>query len=716
MTQISFSLLLRKVRVLGSLSTIAVLTACGGGGEDETGLSAYLPDFAAPAPIDIAFLTAEFLIDPNVDTILAGLLGSAKYQNTPAGLAWIQGFDPSVPNSGTNDPLETSGAAFAHASGLTGAGEAIAFSDGHVSEGHEAIGASRLDVLSNGASGEHGTSVVSVAMGDSANFVGVAPGATGIYGSFDTDAQLTDIGVAALAQGAVAWNNSWGYSNIGLNLSGYNAAFGDPQGQAYLTSLLNYASVGVVVFAVDNDDTAIAGLMDGLPVFENALEAGWIAVANGVPTFVGDVVDSVYLLSSACYESARWCIVADGSWNAATGSGSDYAETTGSSFAAPQVSGALALLAEAFPTLTPHQLRIRLLASAEDDFFAGDDTVELADGFFKRYSVLYGHGFLDIEAALRPIGPTAMSLEEGTSVSTEAPILNTGTGFGDAIEMSLTGTNVAVKDALDAGFAMPAEALTAGAVPQSQAATLLAKSLTSNLAADRQTAPAALSDPFASLLGPVLRLNDPDGLGSASVLLPQGGSDMMGVAVSRTLGDGDMRLELGLKVTRDGGTLTSLDGEDAATMTSVTLGLTQTLGGTGFLSLSGELGVTDLGGATQLTDATTATFNAAKFSIGTGDLFAKGDRFTIGVGMPVAIASGHTVTKLPVLREGAAMSFEDVTLDLSPEDRQFDLEMAYQAPLGDNLEMKLSLVHSKNFGNRAGVTDTSGAIAFALRF
>ena len=53
---------------------------------------------------------------------------------------------------------------------------------------------------------------------------------------------------------------------------------------------------------------------------------------------------------------------------------------------------------------------------------------------------------------------------------------------------------------------------------------------------------------------------------------------------------------------------------------------------------------------------------------------------------------------------------------MSPDDRQLDLEMSYMAPLGKNMEMKLSVIHSDNFGNRAGVTDTSGAIAFAFKF
>lgn len=707
-----------RAGILLSFSSIALLSACGGGEDSGTAPSPYLPGFAAPTPIDIAKLTIGFAIDPNVATNLANLLATARYQNTSAGIALINNiYGENIPGNATQDPLRTGGAAFAHATGLTGAGQLIAFSDEHVSVNHETIGVGRLDVMSNVTTGDHGTSVVSVAMGNSANFVGTAPGATGIYGTaFSTYNQLTEIGIAALAQHAVAWNNSWGFVGLLPDQASFNIAFGGPDGQAYMTALQNYAAEGVVVFAVDNFDTGGAGLMDGLPLLFNFLEEGWITVANGVPTFAGAVVSSVYLLSSPCYESARWCIVADGSWNAATGSASEYQVTTGSSFAAPQVSGALALLAQAFPGLTPHELRIRLLASAEDDFFIADDTVELAEGFFKGYSVIYGHGYLDIEAALRPIGGTTLKLSKGTVIPTNAPVLLTGSAFGDAVEVALAETKVAVRDALNAGFAMRGDALATGARPGSQAGALLARSLSSNLADDRQKSPSALADPFAALTGPVMTMSVPDATSTVAFLLPQGGSDALGFTLTRLLTDGPTRVELGLKLARDNGHLMSLDGNDAAMMASVALGITQDLGGKAFISVSGEMGLTDLGGATALSNSTSARFDALKLTAGRDDVFNKGDRISIGVGMPVAIASGETVLELPVYREGASMSFENVVLDLAPQDRQMDLEATYQTALSDGLEMKLSLIHSENFGNRAGVTDTGGALAFSFRF
>ena len=700
-----------------SMSSLALLAACGGGDDEGTAFNTYLSRFAPPAPVAGTVLTVGFSgITGSTAAAAAALLSNPQYLQTRVTVEWLQGFDPNI----TTQPyaLQSSGAAFAHAAGLTGAGKLIAMSDEHLTPEHEVFAGKTVTIDSNFDPGdEHGTSVASVALGNSAGFIGTAPGANLLFGTYATDQTLTSLGQRAIALDAVAWNNSWGYTGLYVNQAGFDAAFASPSGADYLATLDAYAARGVVVFAVSNVEAETnSGIMDGLPFLRPSLEAGWIAAVNGLPTFVNGAVQSVNLLSAPCLQAARWCMIADGSWNAAVGPGADYAFTTGSSFAAPQIAGALALLSEAFPTLTPHELRVRLLASAEDDFFTPDDRVELADGFFKGYSVLYGHGFLDIEAALRPIGAVTMSLADGGRIATDAPVLMTGSAFGDAVELALADTTVAVRDGLAASFVMPGQALTASARPGSQAGSLLAKSLSGNLAADRTSAPAALTNPFAAFSGPVMTLAAPDGSASAAVLVPQTGTDELGFTLTRALTDGPTRVELGLKLARDDGGLMSLGGDSAAAMASVALGVSQDLGNGAFMALSGEMGLTDLGGATAISDAASARFDAVKLTAGQSGIFAKGDRLSVGVGMPVAIAQGETVLNLPVTRDGRAAGFEAVALDLAPQDRQMDLEVTYQTALAAGLEMNLSLIHSDNFGNRAGMTDTAGALAFAFRF
>lgn len=715
----------RPATALTSLSCLALLAGCGGGEDGGVDLSSYLPAFAAPAPVLGSVLTGGWTgitVDTAADTELR--LQRPEYLNTLATLEWLRGFIGDQTLTGQLNAMRSSGAAFAHEAGVTGKGQLIAISDESISSTHEVL-AGKVTEFSNDPTGDdHGTAVASVAAGNLPGvFVGTAPDADILFGTFQSDKDLADLGREALRLEAVAWNNSWGYVDPGTS----DTIFADEQtfrdffvtsasGADYLDALKDYAAYGVVVFAMSNSESdRNAGLMDALPLFDHSLEAGWLAVVNGVPTFQNSSVQSVDLISSACWEAARWCLAADGTWNAANGPTDEYAFTTGTSFAAPQVSGALALLAEAFPTLSPHDLRVRLLASAEDDFFAPDATVELADGYFKGYSVIYGHGFLDIEAALRPIGGTAMTMAEGRTIETDTPVLRTGSAFGDAVEVSLAGTNVAVRDALAAAFVMPAEALTASARPAGQADTLLAKSLRGNLAAERMAEPTALRDPFAGFAGPVLGMKAPDGSASAAVLLSKGGDGSAGVTVSRVLTDGPTRLELGFQVARDNGQFTSLDANNAAMMTSVSLGVTQDLGGGAFLALSGEVGVTDLGGTTTFGETGSARYDAVKLTAGASDLFTPGDRLSVGVGLPIAIASGETVLDLPVVREGLS-AFESVALDLAPEARQFDLELTYQAELGRGLEMKLSMVHAENYGNRAGVSDQAAVLGMSWKF
>ena len=73
---------------------------------------------------------------------------------------------------------------------------------------------------------------------------------------------------------------------------------------------------------------------------------------------------------------------------------------------APQVSGMVALLSQAFPSHTPAQLTDRLLASANNAWFSpsGNTTFTTHGASIKHgYNNEWGHGVPDLEAALSPI-------------------------------------------------------------------------------------------------------------------------------------------------------------------------------------------------------------------------------------------------------------------------------------------------------------------------
>ena len=78
----------------------------------------------------------------------------------------------------------------------------------------------------------------------------------------------------------------------------------------------------------------------------------------------------------------------------------------GSSMGAPQVSGMIALLGQAFPNHTPEQLTDRLLASANNLWFTpnGNTTFTTHGASIQHgYDDVFGHGIPDFYAALSPI-------------------------------------------------------------------------------------------------------------------------------------------------------------------------------------------------------------------------------------------------------------------------------------------------------------------------
>lgn len=723
----------RYARTTSVLAALAFLAACKGGtGTGTIGFN-YNSPYAPPPALSSALMGLAYAPaqNPFVAGIAAGLLASdPRYtrQNTPS---WSIPLDSGQVASGLNSyPLKSSGAAFAHAAGLTGAGAVVAMSDTRLNTTHEVFAGkpsggvtvdSNLPPGSGGSAGfdDHGTTVAGIIAGQSSSFIGVAPGASLIFGTFANDSTLASLTDQARFAGAVAYNNSWGYDSTPISTSALQSVFSGTSGQAYLTALDNYAANGVVVFAVSNNDTHThATIMDALPYVRPTLEAGWIAVGNAVPTMSGGNVTSVQMLSAGCMEAARWCILADGAWNGATSQGNaDYQFGTGSSFAAPQVSGALALLSQAFPSLSPHELRVRLLASADNQFFAPDATVELATGFNKGYSYRYGLGFLDIEAALLPIGPTQMSLPGGVVQATDQPVLMTGAAMGDAVALSLSKVDVLVTDVLDAPFRMPGEALASTVTPTPLSQTLLIKSLSTNLASARTMRESGLNDPFAAFNGQTYSVTAPEGDLGASVLVSDAGENF-GVNLKRALTDGPTRLEVGVKFTRDSGNVMGFGASGSAdtNMASLQLGLTQDLGQGGFFSVAGEVGLADLGDQPLITSVSSAQFDSFNVEFGQRDAFVEGDRLALGVGLPVAVTGGQAQVTLPVANSLGGASFTPIGIDLSPSDRQTDISLTYQTPISENTELLAKIVHAENYGNRAGESDTGAVLAISFSF
>ena len=121
-------------------------------------------------------------------------------------------------------------------------------------------------------------------------------------------------------------------------------------------------------------------------------------------------------------------------------------EEAGTSSAAPFVTGGIGLLAQQFRNqLGNDEIIVRLLATA-------DKTGMYAD------SDIYGQGFLDLDAATRPVGETRMLTGQalsGPSAPSVGSVIHLGAAFGDSLAHGLVQSEVASFDELDAPFFSP---------------------------------------------------------------------------------------------------------------------------------------------------------------------------------------------------------------------------------------------------------------------
>lgn len=133
-----------------------------------------------------------------------------------------------------------------------------------------------------------------------------------------------------------------------------------------------------------------------------------------------------------------------------------YYVYSGTSFAAPQVTGAIALLQQAFPNLTSAQIVDLLLRTATDAGATGTDSI-------------YGRGILNIAAAFAPAGSTSL----GNS-AVPVSLTNNGSLSGPMGDVSgSTSTQAIAVDGLGRAYALGLQATLAKSAPHAALAPLI---------------------------------------------------------------------------------------------------------------------------------------------------------------------------------------------------------------------------------------------------
>jgi len=686
-----------------------ILAACGGEESDVVPD----PDMPPPFGVDPAIFSVGFVENFSAfETMAQSLINDdARYSIQDISDYfdfWYDIIELTDPPVVASNPLRSAGVHYAHAAGLTGAGQIIAFSDEGFLVSHEVFGGKTITTGDDLLVDDHGTAVASVAAGSSDNMIGVAPGADLIFGSYETDAQLTQTAETALAMGAVALNNSWGY-DLSATRQNFNDVFSTPDGADYLAALTDYAAEGVVVFAIDNNEMQTrTDLMGGLPLLRPGLEPGWLAVINGLPVLddTNDIVEA-YRVSAPCAGAARWCLAADGAWYAAGSlSDDDYYDTIGSSFAAPMVSGALALLAQAFPDLTPHDLRMRLLASADNDFaeFDASASVEFFPGFEKDISSEWGHGFLDVKAALLPIGAPVIPLSNGQAHSVSRPLAVDGGVTGDAISRGLAGLSVTARDQLGGTFDLPADRLvTSRSAPR----------LFANRRADVTRVDIALESDTLAAYGSAVAVPLPNSELELTYVVPDSDAapQIYGLGLRSMIETDHGKLTWDLSLGQDDGVLMpGAFGQSENQMIGAAIRYEVPLDTTAALEFGASVNTL----SSRSGPSAQAVLTSASLSHVTRDAVRRGDRLTLSVSMPMAVAQGSMDLPLPVSRDGFSASAVEV--DLAPLHREVRLGFDYEVDLGRGTSTLVSLHHSANRGHIEGARETALFLGLKAEF
>ena len=196
--------------------------------------------------------------------------------------------------------------------------------------------------------------------------------------------------VRAAAQNATVINNSWNISMSASELTSREqiARLTDA---GFIDAISDAARDGTIfVWAAGNNGAAQSGALAALPAVMPELHGRFINVVAW-DSETGALAD----YSNACGLTKMWCITAPGS-----GLSADRYIVDGTSFAAPMVSAAIAVLQEAFPFLSPEQITELIFITATDLGAPGVDEI-------------YGWGMLDLERASRPVGTAHIAGADG---------------------------------------------------------------------------------------------------------------------------------------------------------------------------------------------------------------------------------------------------------------------------------------------------------------
>jgi hypothetical protein len=208
---------------------------------------------------------------------------------------------------------------------------------------------------------------------------------------------------------------------------------GSPPTGQLMTALQNAVASGVIiVISAGNDgaDPTLGTNPDPFALIPAQTFPGQVIIAGAL----NSTSSSIASFSNRAGTGAGWYLMAIGSNVLTIDQNGTSSRWSGTSFSAPVISGAVALMAQAFPNLKAQEIVDILFSTADDLGVAGVDST-------------YGHGRLNLARAFQPIGGSSLA---GSGAAITASALPPAAGDGGSQSGSSLGA--IILDGYDRAF------------------------------------------------------------------------------------------------------------------------------------------------------------------------------------------------------------------------------------------------------------------------